>query len=197
AETLAEKVLWTSFSKACAKAPDSGPCFGMVQRYFYNPTKMSCEIFNYGGCLGNQNNFVTEKECLQRCPVCRLPMDAKPCVGSPPIWTFNSTSGLCVPFKQGYCQANGNKFYTKSECDEYCGVIKAGEAMFDKHTFMLQGLCVLQQLHCTPHPALRNRNEFLKIKYKSLKSADEIRKMVLTKNILKEKLRHYNIFSYT
>uniref|UniRef100_A0A8C7ZLQ8 BPTI/Kunitz inhibitor domain-containing protein n=1 Tax=Oryzias sinensis TaxID=183150 RepID=A0A8C7ZLQ8_9TELE len=112
-------------------SPDSGPCFGMVQRYFYNPTKMSCEIFNYGGCLGNQNNFVTEKECLQRCrpeAVCRLPMDAKPCVGSPPIWTFNSTSGLCVPFKQGYCQANGNKFYTKSECDEYCGVIKAGEA---------------------------------------------------------------------
>uniref|UniRef100_A0A3P9GZ37 Protein AMBP n=1 Tax=Oryzias latipes TaxID=8090 RepID=A0A3P9GZ37_ORYLA len=119
-------------TEACAKAPDSGPCFGMVQRYFYNSTKMSCEIFNYGGCLGNQNNFVTEKECLQRCrpeAVCRLPMDAKPCVGSPPIWTFNSTSGLCMPFKQGYCQANGNKFYTKAECDEYCGVIKAEELL--------------------------------------------------------------------
>ncbi|RVE65675.1 hypothetical protein OJAV_G00118880 [Oryzias javanicus] len=117
-------------TEACASAPDTGPCFGMVQRYFYNSTTLTCELFNYGGCLGNQNNFVTEKECLQRCrpeAVCRLPIDIKPCVGSPPIWAFNSTSGLCLPFKQGNCQANGNKFYTKAECEEYCGVIKADE----------------------------------------------------------------------
>ncbi|XP_024113575.1 protein AMBP [Oryzias melastigma] len=119
-------------TEACASAPDSGPCFGMVQRYFYNSTSLTCELFNFGGCLGNQNNFVTEKECLQRCrpeAVCRLPIDVKPCMGSPPVWAFNSTSGLCMPSKQGYCQANGNKFYTKAECEEYCGVIKADEEL--------------------------------------------------------------------
>ncbi|XP_023816234.1 protein AMBP-like [Oryzias latipes] len=54
-------------SGVCAQAPDSGLCFGYFERYFYNFRKGRCEIFIYGGCLGNQNNFLTEKECLQRC----------------------------------------------------------------------------------------------------------------------------------
>lgn len=39
----------------------------MVKRYFYNGSSMACETFQYGGCLGNGNNFVSEKECLQTC----------------------------------------------------------------------------------------------------------------------------------
>ncbi|XP_076025273.1 protein AMBP-like [Genypterus blacodes] len=111
----------------CQVAADPGPCFGLFPRFFYNSTSMSCVMFNYGGCLGNQNNFVTERECLQSCrteAVCRLPMLAKPCKGQPPLWAFDSSVGLCVPYKQGFCQTNGNKFYTKSECEEYCGVVK-------------------------------------------------------------------------
>uniref|UniRef100_A0A3P9KSI1 BPTI/Kunitz inhibitor domain-containing protein n=1 Tax=Oryzias latipes TaxID=8090 RepID=A0A3P9KSI1_ORYLA len=53
--------------RVCAQAPDRGPCRGKFERYFYNFRKGRCEIFIYGGCLGNQNNFLTEKECLQRC----------------------------------------------------------------------------------------------------------------------------------
>uniref|UniRef100_A0A8C7WRZ5 BPTI/Kunitz inhibitor domain-containing protein n=1 Tax=Oryzias sinensis TaxID=183150 RepID=A0A8C7WRZ5_9TELE len=37
------------------------------ERYFYNFKKGRCEIFIYGGCGGNQNNFKTEQECLRRC----------------------------------------------------------------------------------------------------------------------------------
>ncbi|XP_034752597.1 protein AMBP-like [Etheostoma cragini] len=113
-------------AEACKAAPDTGPCFGMHQRYYYNSSLMSCELFKYGGCLGNQNNFENERECLQRCrteAVCRLPMAAQPCTGQPPIWAFDSTVGLCVPYKQGFCQGNANKFYSKAECDEYCGVV--------------------------------------------------------------------------
>lgn len=36
-------------------------------RFFYNGSSMACETFQYGGCLGNGNNFASEKECLQTC----------------------------------------------------------------------------------------------------------------------------------
>ncbi|XP_033832087.1 protein AMBP-like [Periophthalmus magnuspinnatus] len=114
-------------TEACTAAPDTGPCFGMKQRYFYNATSMTCQIFNYGGCLGNQNNFEKERDCLQGCrteAVCRLPMVAEPCTDPSSTWAFDFTVGLCVPYKKGFCQTNGNKFYSKAECEEYCGVVK-------------------------------------------------------------------------
>uniref|UniRef100_A0A3B3UVZ3 Alpha-1-microglobulin/bikunin precursor n=1 Tax=Poecilia latipinna TaxID=48699 RepID=A0A3B3UVZ3_9TELE len=130
------------FTVACNAAPDTGPCFGLLNRYFYNSSSMSCELFQYGGCLGNQNNFVTERECLQRCrteAVCRLPMAAQPCTGQPAVWVFDLSTGLCVPYKQGFCQPNANKFYTKAECEEYCGVVKDGEAVWrSSQTHVLQ-----------------------------------------------------------
>lgn len=55
---------------------------------------------------------------------CRLPVDARPCTGQPKIWVFHSNSGLCLDNKKDYCQVNSNKFYSKRECEEYCGVMK-------------------------------------------------------------------------
>ncbi|XP_050976855.1 protein AMBP [Labeo rohita] len=112
--------------EACKSQPDSGPCFGMLQRYHYNSSIMACQMFTFGGCMGNQNNFVTEKECLQSCrteAACRLPMDAGPCKVFSELWAFDSTAGKCVSFKYGGCKGNGNKFYSKKECEEYCGVV--------------------------------------------------------------------------
>ncbi|XP_029548130.1 protein AMBP isoform X2 [Salmo trutta] len=116
--------------ESCNAEPDAGPCFGTVQRYFYNSSSMACQLFTYGGCMGNQNNFVTERECLQSCrneAACRLPVDARPCTGQPKIWVFHSNSGLCLDYKKDYCQVNSNKFYSKRECEEYCGVMKVQE----------------------------------------------------------------------
>ncbi|TRY74127.1 hypothetical protein DNTS_026676, partial [Danionella cerebrum] len=118
---------------ACRSEPDSGPCFGMQQRFHYNSSIMTCQIFTYGGCLGNQNNFETEKECLQSCrneAACRLPVDVGPCKAFLNLWTFNSSTGKCVSFKYGGCKGNGNRFYSKKECEEYCGVMKNGEDEF-------------------------------------------------------------------
>uniref|UniRef100_A0A3Q3FTI4 Protein AMBP n=1 Tax=Kryptolebias marmoratus TaxID=37003 RepID=A0A3Q3FTI4_KRYMA len=109
-------------TEACYTAPETGPCFGLHEHYFYNSSSMNCELFKYGGCLGNQNNFKTERECLQRCrteAVCRLPMAAQPCTGQPSIWAFDASVGLCMAYKPGFCQTNANKFYTKAECEEY------------------------------------------------------------------------------
>ncbi|XP_041741391.1 protein AMBP-like [Coregonus clupeaformis] len=113
--------------ESCNAKPDTGPCYGAVQRYFYNSTSMACQLFTYGGCMGNQNNFVTERDCLQSCrneAACRLPVDVRPCTGQPKMWVFHSNSGLCLDYKNDYCQVNSNKFYSKRECEEYCGVMK-------------------------------------------------------------------------
>ncbi|XP_067288679.1 papilin-like isoform X2 [Pseudorasbora parva] len=118
-------------NEACKAKPDSGPCFGRLQRFHYNSSVMACETFTYGGCMGNQNNFVTEKKCLQSCrteAACRLPIDVGPCKAFIDMWAFDSSSGKCVPFTYGGCKGNGNKFYSQKECEELCGVMLRNEA---------------------------------------------------------------------
>ncbi|XP_004595032.2 protein AMBP [Ochotona princeps] len=115
---------------SCQLGYSEGPCLGLMERYFYNGTSMACETFNYGGCLGNGNNFVSEKECLQTCrtvAACSLPIVSGPCRGFLKLWAYDSTKGKCVPFIYGGCQGNGNKFYSEKECKEYCGNPGDGE----------------------------------------------------------------------
>nr|XP_033952439.1 kunitz-type U1-aranetoxin-Av1a-like isoform X1 [Pseudochaenichthys georgianus] len=53
----------------CKKAPEHGPCRPLliIERYFYNPSSMTCEIFSYGGCGGNLNNFEDKAKCMESC----------------------------------------------------------------------------------------------------------------------------------
>uniref|UniRef100_A0A8C9X8U5 BPTI/Kunitz inhibitor domain-containing protein n=1 Tax=Sander lucioperca TaxID=283035 RepID=A0A8C9X8U5_SANLU len=48
--------------EVCDQPPEPGLCGAYIPRYFYNSSSMSCQLFIYGGCTGNQNNFKTEKE---------------------------------------------------------------------------------------------------------------------------------------
>ena len=57
------------FPPFCQQLPDRGTCRGRVVQYFYNKDTRSCEPFNYSGCGGNQNRFLSEKECHQFCAV--------------------------------------------------------------------------------------------------------------------------------
>uniref|UniRef100_A0A452GHM9 Protein AMBP n=1 Tax=Gopherus agassizii TaxID=38772 RepID=A0A452GHM9_9SAUR len=112
-------------SDFCRLNKDVGPCMGMNVRFFYNSSSMACETFHYGGCLGNGNNFLSEKKCLQTCrteAACRLPIVPGPCQQPVILWAFDATQGKCTSFNYGGCQGNGNKFYTEKECREYCGV---------------------------------------------------------------------------
>ncbi len=55
-------------SETCALPPDPGPCDGAFPRWFFNPATGQCEMFTYGGCRGNANNFLTREDCEASCP---------------------------------------------------------------------------------------------------------------------------------
>uniref|UniRef100_A0A8C9SHY4 Protein AMBP n=1 Tax=Scleropages formosus TaxID=113540 RepID=A0A8C9SHY4_SCLFO len=108
----------------CLSPPDEGPCNAFFPRYYYNSTLMTCTTFTYGGCQANQNNFPTERACQESCrtaAACRLPTVIGPCKAAFRRWTFDSVKGECVPFIYGGCEGNGNNFYTKKECEKFCG----------------------------------------------------------------------------
>ncbi|XP_044295759.1 protein AMBP [Varanus komodoensis] len=114
----------------CRKPMDTGPCLGMEQRYFYNATSQTCDSFYFGGCMGNKNNFLSERACLQTCrteAACRLPIiPGGACKTT--FWAFDAGQGKCVTF-QG-CGGNANKFYLEKECKEYCGIMLDGDEEF-------------------------------------------------------------------
>ncbi|XP_034752600.1 protein AMBP-like isoform X3 [Etheostoma cragini] len=107
----------------CEQAPEPGPCEAAIPRYFYNSSSMSCQLFIYGGCQGNQNNFETEKECMQRCHtegVCVKAPEIGPCKVYIPRYFYNSYSKSCQLFIYGGCGGNQNNFETEKECMQRC-----------------------------------------------------------------------------
>ncbi|XP_054441404.1 kunitz-type protease inhibitor 2-like [Pteronotus mesoamericanus] len=44
-----------------------GGCQASVRRWWYNATGGSCQQFVYGGCGGNDNNYLTKEKCLEKC----------------------------------------------------------------------------------------------------------------------------------
>ncbi|XP_038213109.1 spondin-1 isoform X2 [Zerene cesonia] len=55
--------------RICMEAPETGPCRGVYQRWAFVAMKGMCIPFTYGGCRGNQNNFLTQEECMDTCKV--------------------------------------------------------------------------------------------------------------------------------
>lgn len=57
------------FIVVCMQSPDHGPCQGFYSRWHFGVDKLTCVQFTYGGCRGNQNNFLTFEECMNSCGV--------------------------------------------------------------------------------------------------------------------------------
>ncbi|CAI9154735.1 unnamed protein product [Rangifer tarandus platyrhynchus] len=67
--TLSEemKVSPTSMPAFCMEPKFVGVCKATMVRYFFNTQTGYCELFLYGGCGGNRNNFLTLEDCRQTC----------------------------------------------------------------------------------------------------------------------------------
>ena len=51
-----------STNEICNLPEDGGRCRALLERYRFNPETNKCEIFQYGGCGGNKNNFEDIKD---------------------------------------------------------------------------------------------------------------------------------------
>uniref|UniRef100_A0A8C6UKG3 Serine peptidase inhibitor, Kunitz type 1 a n=1 Tax=Neogobius melanostomus TaxID=47308 RepID=A0A8C6UKG3_9GOBI len=51
----------------CTEQPKTGNCRDTITRWYYYPQEQRCLRFNYGGCGGNENNFVSEEQCMKMC----------------------------------------------------------------------------------------------------------------------------------
>lgn len=58
-----------NFTVVCMQSPNHGPCQGYYSRWHFDVDKLTCIQFSYGGCRGNQNNFLTFEECMNSCGV--------------------------------------------------------------------------------------------------------------------------------
>lgn len=55
------------YVEICALEPDTGMALAFMERFYYDKVAGTCKGFVYGGVGGNQNNFFTEKECMEKC----------------------------------------------------------------------------------------------------------------------------------
>ncbi|XP_069464224.1 low-density lipoprotein receptor-related protein 11 isoform X2 [Ambystoma mexicanum] len=51
----------------CLAPPDIGSCKGLISRWYFDVSSGTCMHFFYGGCKGNENNFLQETDCISEC----------------------------------------------------------------------------------------------------------------------------------
>ncbi|XP_054726012.1 papilin isoform X2 [Anastrepha obliqua] len=123
----------------CSLPPLPGRCEDHIIRWYFDERDKRCYEFEFTGCRGNRNNFVTEAECLQWCgnespqqpepaapaySVCDLPVERGDCENSTAAWFYDVETMACTAFSYSGCGGNGNRFESKEQCDRQCGEFK-------------------------------------------------------------------------
>eukprot|EP00090_Calanus_glacialis_P003648 TRINITY_DN12682_c0_g1_i6.p1 TRINITY_DN12682_c0_g1~~TRINITY_DN12682_c0_g1_i6.p1 ORF type:complete len:294 (-),score=61.12 TRINITY_DN12682_c0_g1_i6:23-904(-) len=113
----------------CSLLPDPGPCGSQVTRWYYLPREEDCIQFPWGGCQGNDNNFVSIHQCRA---ACHVPQDKQVSSSQRPILPIPTMSTLpslkenfspsdCqLPPDAGPCQDRITRFYYDGgECQRF------------------------------------------------------------------------------
>ena len=51
----------------CMQDKAVGRCKASFPRFYFDKDTKSCKGFNYGGCMGNENNFADQSSCEEVC----------------------------------------------------------------------------------------------------------------------------------
>merc|ERR1712223_1651693 len=130
----------------CLQPMDAGPCRGEYLRWYYDEIEGSCKEFNFTGCKGNLNRFMSKDNCENSCKheskkvrskfICALSKPSSDGYCEPEDmkakWYFNKGARLCEPFYYGNCKpglnissalsksSDQNTFDTQDECERVC-----------------------------------------------------------------------------
>ncbi|XP_028653177.1 kunitz-type protease inhibitor 2 isoform X2 [Erpetoichthys calabaricus] len=141
----------------CIAPPAVGPCRASFPRFFFNSTSQSCQLFIYGGCPGNDNNYLSMEDCQSFCgqgtvlpqvltnkdedqnkvtedttayaEYCLTEPVGGFCKASMPRYFYNSNAKMCQTFIYGGCMGNKNNYLTKEECQAKCAETVAPKAV--------------------------------------------------------------------
>ena len=91
--------------KICSLPPDPGPCDGVCPRWFFNTETGECEMFIWGCCDGNANNFESLEECEAVCgDSCPADITGDGTVGTADLLALFAAWGICED--SGDCPAD-------------------------------------------------------------------------------------------
>ena len=95
--------------ESCLLAPIQGPCRDFSTRYFYHAEAKNCQMFGYGGCAGNNNNFRTKSACDKLCAGAEAKVSLtaavnnhRPNVKKPYLFQEDFTYQLSIPSTQHF-----------------------------------------------------------------------------------------------
>uniref|UniRef100_A0A803TGY1 Tissue factor pathway inhibitor n=1 Tax=Anolis carolinensis TaxID=28377 RepID=A0A803TGY1_ANOCA len=108
-----------SWPEVCTLQRDPGS--SSIPLFYFNINSKRCEIFYYGGCGGNANNFLTKNECISKFhasypPKCKLRRKVGRCKGKLERYYFDMGRKRCQPFTYSGCGGNENRFVTRVDC---------------------------------------------------------------------------------
>ena len=103
----------------CSLLPDPGPCGSLVSRWYYLPREEDCIQFPWGGCQGNDNNFVSLDQCRAACQVPQdKPKSSHLLQADSPLMMLKDppTAQDChLPPDSGPCEDRITRFYHDGE----------------------------------------------------------------------------------
>nr|XP_026695132.1 papilin-like isoform X6 [Ciona intestinalis] len=134
---------------ACHLPKVRGPCKGSIPRFYYNPTTNRCQIFVYGGCAGNDNNFETPRQCQALCGG-DVSFEYERNTGETARTRSNTLTSseppmvpaefCATPMEEGPCRASLYRYYFNSET-QLCSVFVYGGCRGNQNNFMAPEEC--------------------------------------------------------